>query len=165
MNVPAVQSIGGVRRALRRDGVAAVPARAPMWLICAAVLLLLNGPHAQGRAFTARLTPLAVDTLTVRTIVGSGSATAVLEDNTLIITGKFEGMNSPATIARLHRAPKGLRGPNVFDLTITRASSGTFEGKLKLTPTQIADLERGWYYLQIHSERHADGQLRGWLLN
>ncbi len=44
---------------------------------------------------------LPVDTVTVRTIVGSGTATAVLEDNTLTVTGKFEGMNSPATIARI----------------------------------------------------------------
>jgi hypothetical protein len=127
------------------------------------MLIFQIRPEAQRRQFSARLTPVPVDTVTVRTIVGSGAATAVLEGSTLTVTGRFE-MNSPATVAHLHRAPKGLRGPNVLDLTVTRANSGTLEGALKLTTTQIDDLDKEWYYVQIHSERHPDGQLRGWLL-
>ena len=128
-----------------------------------AILLSQNRPEAQRRVFTARLTPVPVDTVTVRTIVGLGAATAVLEGTTLRVTGQFE-MNSPATVAHLHRAPKGLRGPNVFDVTVTKAKSGTLEATLKLSAGQIDDLEKGWFYVQIHSEQHTDGQLRGWLL-
>jgi hypothetical protein len=64
----------------------------------------------------------------------------------------------------VHRAPRGLRGPNVFDLTVTKATSGTVEGTVTLTNAQVEELRRGWYYVQIHTEKNADGQLRGWLL-
>ena len=35
---------------------------------------------------------------------------------------------------------------------------------LELTPGQIEDLRNGRIYVQIHSERAPDGNLRGWLL-
>jgi hypothetical protein len=155
--------VRGMRRVVRGAVVVRAGWRLLLLMICGAVLLSPGRPTAQPRVFTARLSPVPVDTVTVRTIVGLGAATALLEGTTLTVTGKFE-MNSPATIAHLHRAPKGLRGPNVFDLTITKANSGTIEGTLKLTAAQVEDLDKGWYYLQIHSQQHRDGQLRGWLL-
>jgi hypothetical protein len=57
-----------------------------------------------------------------------------------------------------------MRGPNVFDLTVTRGTSGTIEGTLKLSPVQIEELGKGWYYVQLHTELNTAGQLRGWLL-
>jgi hypothetical protein len=158
-----VQGWRAPRRVARRVVALRAGWRLVLLVGCAAMLLSQSQPAAQRRVFTARLTPVPVDTVTVRTIVGLGAATAVLDGTTLTVTGKFE-MNSAATIAHLHRAPRGLRGPNVFDLTVTKADSGTVEGTLKLTATQVEDLEKGWYYLQIHSQQQPDGQLRGWLL-
>jgi hypothetical protein len=134
-------------------------------IVIVAILSLQNEAGAQGRAvFVARLSAVPVDTVTAKTTTGLGSLTAVLEGQTLTLTGKFDGLNSPATVAHVHRAPKGLRGPNVFDLTVTKATSGTIEGTLKLTPVQIEELEKGWYYVQIHTQLNAAGHLRGWLL-
>jgi hypothetical protein len=134
-------------------------------VMAAAILLLQSGADAQRReVFEARLTAVPVDTVTVRTTTGSGSLTAVLEGNTLTLAGKFDGLNSPATAAHVHRARKGLRGPNVFDLTVTKATSGTIEGTLKLTPAQVEELAKAGYYVQIHTEKNSDGHLRGWLL-
>lgn len=116
------------------------------------------------REFRARLSPVPVDTVTARTTTGSGSLTAVLEGETLTIKGTFDGMNSPATAAHIHRAPRGLRGPNVFDLKVAPSTSGTIEGKLTLTTAQIADLDKGWFFVQVHTELNAAGQLRGWIL-
>jgi CHRD domain-containing protein len=149
------------RSAWRRDG-----GRACLVIVMAATILLLQSEaDAQRReVFEARLTAVPVDTVTVRTTTGSGSVTAVLEGNTLTLAGKFDGMNSPATAAHVHRARKGLRGPNVFDLTVTKATSGTIEGTLRLTPTQVEELAKGGYYVQIHTEKNSDGHLRGWLL-
>ena len=167
MNAMALRSdAGAVLRVVgivHRDVAVHAARRLSGLLVCVALVLSPNGAAAQRRVWTARLTPVPVDTVTVRTIVGSGVATVVLEGTTLTVTGKFE-MNSPATAAHLHRAPKGLRGPNVLDLIVTKASRGTLAGTLQLTTTQIDDLDKEWYYIQIHSERHSDGQLRGWLL-
>jgi hypothetical protein len=116
------------------------------------------------RRFTARLTSMPVDPVTARTTAGLGNATAVLEGNTLRITGTFDGLNSPATLAHVHRAAKGLRGPKILDLTVTKATSGTIEGTFTLTPMQIDEIDRDRWYLQIDTERNSEGHLRGWLI-
>ena len=82
----------------------------------------------------------------------------------LTVSGTFEGLRSPATLAQLHRAPKGLRGPAIFNLSVTKATSGSVSGSLELSPAQIEDLKNGRLYVQVHSERAPDGNLRGWLL-
>ena len=37
-------------------------------------------------------------------------------------------------------------------------------GPFDLTPEQIESLERGRWYVQIHSQKGPDGNLWGWLL-
>lgn len=133
--------------------------------IGATVLLSAGIASGQsGETFKGRLSAVPVDAVTARTTTGSGTITAVLEGNKLTINGKFESMNSPATVAHVHLAPRGLRGPNVFNLTVTRAASGTIEGSITLTGGQVDQLKRGFYYVQVHTEKNPEGQLRGWLL-
>jgi len=139
-----------------------VPALAVMW---ATSLLLADVASAQrGETFKGRLSTVPVDATTAPTTTGSGSLVALLDGSKLTINGKFEGMNSPATVAHVHRAPRGLRGPNVFDLVVTKATGGIVEGSLTLTAAQVEELKKGWYYVQVHTEKNPEGQLRGWLL-
>lgn len=121
----------------------------------------------QPKTFKARLSPVPIDVSMQATIAGSGSVSAVLTGTKLAITGTFDGLKSPATIAQIHKGPvKGVRGPNVFDLTVSKtdAASGTLSGSFDLTPIQLADLEKGRLYMQLHSEKAPDGNLWGWLL-
>src|SRR5215216_4164786 len=87
--------------------------------------------HAE--RFTVRLTPVPVDTVTVRSITGAGSMAGELVGDRLTLSGEFENLSSPATVAKVHRAPKGLRGPAVFDLILTQDTGGIVEGVLVLT--------------------------------
>ena len=92
---------------------------------------------------------------------------AILTGTKLAVTGTFDGLKSPATIAQIHKSPvRGVRGPNVLDLAVTKtdASSGTIAGSFDLTAIQIADLEKGRLYVQLHSEKAPDGNLWGWLM-
>jgi hypothetical protein len=135
-------------------------------LACLAVLdgaAALHGQVDEPR-FKARLSPVPVESSTASAITGRGTATAVLTGNVLEISGTFEGMKSAATIAQVHIGQRGVRGPVEFDLTITRAPSGTFNGSPRLSRVQIDSLKRGWFYIQIHSESAPDGNLWGWLL-
>ena len=137
------------------------------WRIVVVIGMLGIGVVNELRAdetFAGRLSTVPVDPITVQTTAGSGTLTAALSGHTLTINGKFDGLNSPATAAHVHRARKGLRGPNIFDLTVTKATSGTVEGTLKLTDAQVEALKSGWYYVQIHTEVNPEGHLRGWLL-
>ena len=121
----------------------------------------------QPKTFKARLSPVPIDIAMQATIAGAGSVSAVLTGTKLAITGTFDGLKSPATIAQVHKSPvRGVRGPNVFDLAVakTDTASGTISGSFDLTALQIADLEKGRLYVQLHSEKAPDGNLWGWLL-
>jgi hypothetical protein len=121
----------------------------------------------QPKTFKGRLSPVPIDVAMQATIAGSGSVSAVLTGTKLVVTGTFDGLKSPATIAQIHKGPvRGVRGPNVLDLTVakTDAASGTLSGSFDLTPIQLADLEKGRLYVQLHSEKAPDGNLWGWLL-
>ncbi len=90
---------------------------------------------------------------------------ATLTGSTLSITGSFEGLRTPATIAQIHQGPlTGVRGAAILDLTISKATSGSLTGSFNLTPVQIENLRKGKLYIQIHSEKAPDGNLWGWLL-
>jgi hypothetical protein len=135
-------------------------------LVCFAVGLVSISAQS-AHTFKTRLSPVPIDVSMQATIAGSGSVTAVLSGAKLSITGTFEGLKSPATIAQVHKSPvRGVRGPVVFDLAVTRtdASSGTLSGAFDLTPLQATDLEKGRLYVQVHSEKAPDGNLAGWLM-
>lgn len=125
----------------------------------------LTSSAQSARVFKARLAPVPIDVAMQATIAGTGAVTASLTGATLTITGSFEGLRSPATIAKIRKSPvRGVRGPEVFDLAVTAATSGTITGSVTLTPQQIADLQSGRLYVQVHSEKAPDGNLWGWLL-
>jgi hypothetical protein len=120
------------------------------------------------KTFKARLSPVPIDIAMQATVAGTGSVSAVLTGTKLSLTGTFEGLRSPATIAQVHKGPvRGVRGPVAFDLAVSKTSdgtSGTLAGTADLTAIQLADLEKGRLYVQLHSEKAADGNLWGWLL-
>src|SRR5207302_8156710 len=91
-------------------------------LVGAFILLVGCSAIAQnGESFKARLSTVPVDATMLSTVAGSGSLKAVLAGNKLTITGSFEGLRSPALRASLHIGPqKGIRGPAVHDLTVTK---------------------------------------------
>ena len=120
------------------------------------------------KTYKARLSPVPIDVAMQATVAGTGSISAVLTGTKLAITGTFEGLRSPATIAQVHKGPvKGARGPVAFELTVSKAAdgtSGTLAGTVELTAIQLADLEKGRLYVQVHSEKAPEGNLWGWLL-
>ena len=138
--------------------------------LAAALLSLVSAGAAQNaqnaETFKARLSPVPISVAMMSTIAGYGSLTATLAGKQLTIQGTFEGLRSPATTVQIHRAPKGIPGPVVPNLTLTatKAEKGAVSGTLELTPDQIADLRNGRLYVQIQSERAPDGNLWGWLL-
>ncbi len=138
--------------------------------ILAALLSLVSARAAQNgqsaEVFKARLSPVPINISMMNTIAGSGALTATLSGKTLTIQGTFEGLRSPATTVKIHRGPKGIRGPAIpnLELKATNAAKGTISGTIELTPDQIADLRAGRIYVQVQSERAPDGNLWGWLL-
>ena len=134
-----------------------------VWLLIA--LSALPAAPQQSRTFVARLSTVPLTVAMQDTVAGRGSAKAVLVGNKLTVDGTFEGLRSPATVARIHLAPRAVRGPAVLDLMVSaKGTAGTLSGSLELTPRQLEALEKGSLYIQLHSEKAPDGNLWGWLL-
>jgi hypothetical protein len=122
-------------------------------------------PAAQVKhQFRARLAPVPIDIVMQTSITGRGTVTATLVGSKLSIAGTFADLQTPATIAKVHVGPKGIRGPAILDLTASQATSGTIAGTFDLTPDQLDDLRNSRLYIQLHSEKAPDGNLWGWLL-
>ena len=129
-----------------------------------ALALLLQTTAAPATSFRARLSPVPVESSNASRITGSGSVMATLAGAQLTISGTFQGMKSPATLAQVHMGQRGVRGPVEFDLQIDKSPNGTISGTIALTKVQIDTLRRSWYYIQIHAQDAPEGNLWGWLL-
>ena len=119
---------------------------------------------AQAKTYGGRLSPVPITVAMQGAVAGRGTVTAVLTDNRLSLEGTFDGLRSPATVARLHVAPRGIRGPAVADIMVPGATSGTFKAVVPLSESQRQALEKNSLYIQIHSEKAPEGNLWGWLL-
>lgn len=120
---------------------------------------------ADGSRFRARLSMVPIDPATAAAVTGIGEASAMLQGETLTVSGTFNGLQGPATEARLHAGSHtGVRGEAFADLEVTRATAGTLSGSVELTPEQLEALRSGRVYIQLHSEAAPDGNLWGWLL-
>ena len=125
--------------------------------------------HAQsGDKFKTRLSPVPALGVPVPSVAGVGMASAILSGRKLTVSGSFEKMASPATVAKLCLGQiTGARGDCVFDLTVAKTGdgkTGTITGAVDLMPQQVDALKKGRFYVQIHSEGAPNGHLLGWLL-
>lgn len=119
------------------------------------------------RTYVARLSPVPITATMQVTVSGSGAATATLTGRRLTIDGTFSGLRTPATVARLHLAPRAARGEAFAELKVsmgTSPNSGTISGAVDLTPQQAQAVEKSSVYIQLHSEKAPEGNLWGWLL-
>jgi hypothetical protein len=137
--------------------------------IALAVSALPAPLNAQGtETYTARLGWVPTTPTDRPNVIGKGSVTATLAGRKLTISGAFEGLAAPATVARLHRGiAKGARGAAISDLTVTQAASGKLSGSVDLTAEQVEALKQGKLYVQLHTAKGVppDGStLWGWFL-
>lgn len=134
-------------------------------LLLAGTLASAPGLEAQAaKTFRTRLSPVPVAAYNVN-IVGTGSVTATVTGTTLAVNGTYEGLGSPATGAKIFKSPKpGIRGEALLDLKVSGGTAGTITGQFTLTPAQVQEVSASRYYVQLASEKAAEGNLWGWLM-
>lgn len=102
----------------------------------------------------------------------SGSSTAVVRGRQLTLSGAFAGLTSPLTLiggspAHVHDAPPGEDGPVVFPIEVVPGDdmrSGRLSVTRELTDQELAALEAGDYYVNVHTENYPAGEIRGQLI-
>lgn len=97
------------------------------------------------------------------TSTGTGSVTITVDGTTLDVTGNYSGLSGAATAAHLHGPADATQSAaNVCGLTVAETSpagTGTLSGECP--SFDIAGLNSGMYYVNIHTAAHAGGEIRG----
>ena len=96
---------------------------------------------------------------------GTGTADLTYDPATRVVTWNvtYSGLSSAATMAHFHGpAKQGENGPVVIWLT-TQGSppANPITGKATLTPEQAQQFAAGLWYVNLHSQSHPAGEIRG----
>lgn len=95
---------------------------------------------------------------------GTGQADAHYQPRSGILRWRVThaGLSGPVTGAHIH----GPGGPDQrADIVIPLAASSTqaITGQARITPEQWNQLDSGQWYVDLHTQRHPDGEIRGQL--
>jgi hypothetical protein len=140
-------------------------------LLAALVASSIFGAPVFAADYQTNLGPMPLDDETKAVIAGRGDATASYDGKTFAVKGDFRGLPSNATTAHVFDSPvAGMPGNKLFDLEVTKSTSGTISGSFALTAAQARALRTGKLYVQINSEKAPaeypwgpKGTLWGWL--
>lgn len=104
--------------------------------------------------------------------VGTGTVEVTVDGSKLQVSGNFSGLEENALAAHI-RGPADAEsaGPIFCTLRIPSAPSGTIEagegadscGDKTLSDTDVANIENGKMYINIHTELRPNGAIRGQL--
>ncbi len=109
--------------------------------------------------YTADLTANAEVPPTESAATGTAELTVDTEAKTVSWLIAVEGLSGEATAAHIHGPAS--EGENAGP-AITMADT-IMEGQAEITDDQISELEDGKYYVNIHTEKNPDGEIRGQL--
>jgi CHRD domain len=115
--------------------------------------------------YQAYLSPMPYSNAMRANVTGKGNVVAMLDGDTMSLSGAFTGLGGVATKAHvcLSNAP-GIPGSAIFEVTVPSGVDGKVTGTFKLDDAQRTALRKGKLYIQIDSEKAPSGNLWGWLL-
>ena len=83
----------------------------------------------------------------------------MLDGKTFTYSATYKDLTGPAVAAHFHGpAAPGANAPPVLPVTVTPSP---LKGSATLTDAQIADLNAGKWYFNIHTMAHPPGEIRG----
>ena len=132
----------------------------------------LSSLAQSAQTYKARLSVVPVANARGRTeidqsddVFATANVTGTLVGTKLTVAGTFDNFKHPASIAQIRSGPAmGVRGPVLFDLTVTKATKGTITGTVDLTAAQVDLLKNNRLYVQIHNQNTPEGALWGWFM-
>ena len=115
--------------------------------------------QAEMMKFTTEMTGTAQVPPNDSAATGTAEVTLDTEAKTVTWVYTHEGLSGDMTASHIHGAATATEaaGP-VIDTT-----GETMEGSAPITDAQVADLKAGMYYLNVHTEKFPDGEIRGQL--
>ena len=125
-----------------------------------ATALAISPAHAEIRHYQADLTGSAEAPSVNTPATGSADVTYDTENKTLTWKVDYRDLQGVFSAAHFHGPAKtGENAPALVNVTDSIKT-----GSASLTDQQAADLDAGLWYLNIHSERYPEGEIRGQVL-
>jgi hypothetical protein len=131
------------------------------FLAVLAVGIMVTAAAAQAETvkFTTEMTGAAVVPPTDSAATGTAEVTLDTEAKTVTWAFTTKDLSGPMTAAHIHGPAKPTESaPPVID-----TSDESMKGSAPITDAQAAELKAGQYYLNVHTEKYPDGEIRGQL--
>lgn len=95
---------------------------------------------------------------------GAGTLDASLDRSTGMLRWKlsYSGLTGPATMAHFHGP--AMPGSNAGVIVPFASAMSPSEGQATLTPSQVADLTAGKWYVNVHTAANPAGEIRGQMI-
>ena len=135
-------------------------------LIVFSALLVFAGTEAARAASTSfKVSLTGAQSVPAVETSGSGTADITYDPATRVVTWNisYSGLSSPTTMAHFHGPAKaGENAPPVIWLsTQGSAPANPITGSATLTPEQAQQFLAGQWYVNVHSQSHPAGEIRG----
>lgn len=132
-------------------------------LILLIAFLMVGGAQAATKVFKAAMDGASEVPPTAST--GTGAATVTLDTATRKLTWDvtYSGLTGPAMAAHIHGPADPGKNAGVV-VPLTGSLKSPIKGAKVLTSAQVADLEAGKYYVNIHTAVNKGGEIRGQLM-
>jgi CHRD domain len=99
---------------------------------------------------------------------GAGTVDITYDPSTRVVTWTVtsDGLSGPMTMAHIHGpAAEGKNGPVVIWLSKQGTSAvSPISGQATLTPEQAQQFAAGEWYINVHTQAHPAGEIRGQLM-
>ncbi|HEY0435151.1 MAG TPA: CHRD domain-containing protein [Phenylobacterium sp.] len=121
--------------------------------VAAAGLLAASAASAEMVHYSAKLAGAAG-------VKGGGDVFAMLDGKNFSYTVNYKDLTGPAVAAHFHSAATvGGNGPPI--VPATNVGTSPIKGTATLTDAQIADLNAGKVYFNVHTAANPGGEVRG----
>jgi hypothetical protein len=96
---------------------------------------------------------------------GTGTATVTFDTQSREMRWEVlvQGLSAPLTAAHFHGPGSSTQNSPVIVPIAKPGDQSPFKGSATLTPEQAADLLAGRWYVNIHTQAHPPGEIRGQL--
>ena len=136
-----------------------------MWIGAAAALAMFAASAASAATLHFSAALKGGDEVPATDSQGTGEVDATLDtaSKTFSYTVTYSGLTGPATMAHFHGPAAAGANAGVQVPVPMAALASPMKGTVALTDTQVADLEAGKWYFNIHTAAHPGGEVRGQL--
>jgi hypothetical protein len=131
----------------------------------AGAVLLSSAQPSQAAAMKFKADMNGASEVPPTTSSGKGTLTASYDPATKMLTweGSFSGLTGPATAAHFHGPAETGKNAGVAIWISEKGQPFTspFKGSATLTDAQADDLQKGMWYVNVHTDANKGGEIRG----